>query len=80
MAGFGCSAFEIGGDLYVTTADGSLMRLSESGDAWEVVKKIDNARFFHRMVPYDDSRLVMVGGSNMEFGWKFDETEVISVK
>jgi hypothetical protein len=80
MAGFGCSAFEIGGKLYVTTADGTLQRLTESGDAWDVVKQLDNARFFHRMVPYDDSRFIMIGGSNMEFGWKFEEVDVISVK
>lgn len=80
MAGFGCSAFEIAGKLYVTTADGSLMRLSDSGVAWEVVKQLDNARFFHRMVPYDDSHVIMIGGSNMEFGWKFEEVDVVSVK
>ncbi|HEV7280452.1 MAG TPA: hypothetical protein VGN57_09600 [Pirellulaceae bacterium] len=80
MAGFGSAAFEIGGKLYVTTADGTLQRLSDSGDAWEVVKQLDNARFFHRMVPYDDTRFIMIGGSNMEFGWKFEEVDVISVK
>src|SRR5690606_23258460 len=78
MAGFGASAFATGGRLYVSTIDGVLQRLSQDGPQWEIVGKTPTARFFHRMLPLDDSHLLVVGGANMGIG-KFDEVEVLSV-
>lgn len=79
MAGFGASAFATGGALYVTTVQGVLQRLSKDGSQWEVVSTNVTPRFFHRLLPMDDHRLIAVGGSNMSIG-KFDEVDVIDVR
>jgi len=78
MEGFGSSAFATGGSLYVSTHGGSLLRLTQDGSAWEEVGKLKRERFFHRMLPIDDSKLIFVGGASMTVG-KFPEVEVISV-
>lgn len=78
MAGFGASAFDTGGSLYVTTVQGNLQRLSADGSKWEVVKDNITPRFFHRLLPYSKQKLIVVGGSNMSIG-KFEEVEVIKV-
>lgn len=77
MNGFGGSAFAVGGKLFVSTLKGDLQRLSEDGQSWTVVRKLDNARFFHRMLPLGDDQLLFVGGANMESG-KFEQVEVLS--
>jgi N-acetylneuraminic acid mutarotase len=64
MNGFGCSACTLDGKLYVSCIDGTVQRLSEDGATWEVVKTLDEGRFFHRMLPISGHRLLMVGGSN----------------
>ena len=79
MAGFGASAFATGGSLYVTTVQGVLQRLSSAGRKWDVVSTDVTPRFFHRLLPLDDTHLIVVGGSNMNIG-KFDEVEVIDVR
>ncbi|MEX2170626.1 MAG: hypothetical protein WD851_15025 [Pirellulales bacterium] len=64
MNGFGCSACTLDGKLYVSCLDGTVQRLNDGGSAWEIAKKLDEGRFFHRMLPTDDHRLLLVGGSN----------------
>lgn len=78
LTGFGASAFATGGRLYVSTINGTLQRLSEDGSRWEMVGETPTARFFHRMLPLDANRLLVVGGANMRIG-KFDTVEVLSV-
>ncbi|EKK01337.1 Kelch repeat-containing protein [Rhodopirellula baltica SH28] len=78
MAGFGSSAFAAGGRLYVTTLDGFVHRLAADGQAWETVAKVEPARFFHRMLPLADDRLVLLGGANMEVG-KFTSIDAIQI-
>jgi N-acetylneuraminic acid mutarotase/uncharacterized GH25 family protein len=78
MAGFGASAFATGDRLYITTIDGVLQRMSRDGSQWEIIGKTPTARFFHRMLPLDNSHLLVVGGANMGIG-KFEEVEVLSV-
>jgi len=65
LTGFGASAFATNGHLYVTTVTGTLQKLSDDGSAWSVVGQTPTSRFFHRMLPVDDKRFVVVGGSNM---------------
>lgn len=65
MTGFGASAFATGERLYISTVDGSLQRLASDASQWEVVGQTSPARFFHRMLPTDDQRFVLIGGSNM---------------
>lgn len=78
ITGFGSSAFATGGRLYVTTIKGNLQRLAKDGQSWEIVRETPTARFFHRMLPLDNTKLLMVGGANMRTG-KFEELEVLQV-
>lgn len=79
LDGFGCSAFACDGLLYVSTLSGSLQRLSKDGARWELVGQLDHPRFFHRMLPLRDARLIAIGGGNMSVG-KVTEVDVIAVK
>jgi hypothetical protein len=79
LAGFGCAAFATGGRLYASTIEGDLLRLSKDGSKWEMVRQLEPARFFHRMLPLDDERLLILGGANMSIG-KFDQVNVVEVK
>jgi hypothetical protein len=76
MSGFGSSAFECGGKLYVSLLDGFVHCLNEDGRGWTTVAKSENARFFHRMLPVEGNRLLMIGGANMEVG-KFTKIDAI---
>lgn len=76
MSGFGSAAFACGGGLYVSVLDGFVHRLNEDGKDWTTVTKSENARFFHRMLPVDGTRLLMIGGANMEVG-KFTQIDAI---
>jgi N-acetylneuraminic acid mutarotase len=78
MDGFGPSAFATGGRLYVSTYSGSLQQLAKDGQSWEIVRDLERARFFHRMLPLSDSQLISVGGANMESG-KYDQVDVIDL-
>lgn len=78
MEGFGNSAFAVNGRLYVSTIKGRLQRLSEDGKSWEVINELADARFFHRMLPYQ-GQLLMVGGANMGTG-KFTNLDLVPAK
>lgn len=70
MDGFGASAFACQNSLYVTTISGSIQRLSGEGKAWEYVGQLAQPRFFHRLLPWQGTQLLVVGGANMEEGKK----------
>lgn len=78
LAGFGPAACALGDRLYVSTSEGKLQRLSTDGTAWEFVRDLPTARFFHRMLPAGEHRLVIVGGANMGSG-KFETVELVAV-
>ena len=78
MDGFGSSAFACAGSLYVSTISGSLQRLSNDGNSWQLAGQLDHPRFFHRMAPWKNALLVSVGGGNMSVG-KVTEVDVITV-
>lgn len=78
LEGFGCSAFATAGKLYVSTIGGALLRLSDDGAKWRKVRELDTARFFHRMLPLAEGKLLIVGGANMSIG-KFDQLETVDV-
>jgi hypothetical protein len=50
--------------------------LAGDGRSWEIVRELDTARFFHRLLPLPGDRLLSVGGANMSEG-KFDDLEII---
>lgn len=68
MNGFGNAAFATGGNLYVTTIHGNALRLSTTDQTWTQIAQVDPPRFFHRLLPADDSSLLIIGGANMEEG------------
>ncbi len=78
MEGFGCSAFATGGRMYVSTLKGNLQRLSADGKSWENIRELQRARFFHRMLPLAENRLLMIGGASMTTG-KFEELDAVEV-
>lgn len=78
MEGFGSSAFANNGSLLVTTMSGSIQRLSDDGKQWEFLGQLAHPRFFHRVLPWQDSKLVVVGGASMEDG-KAVALELLSV-
>ena len=65
MAGFGVSAWNLDGDLYVCGLRGVLYRLSDTGSAWEEAGKLETPRFFHQLVPGPHGSLLAVGGASM---------------
>ena len=65
MAGFGVSAWNLDGQLYVCGMRGVLYRLSDTGSAWEEVGRLETPRFFHQLVPGLDGTLLVVGGASM---------------
>lgn len=77
MAGFGSSAFNVGGSLFVSTYDGKLQRLADDGTKWLHAKGLKEDRFFHRMLPYKDT-LVLVGGASMQEGKRL-QLEVVDL-
>lgn len=79
MEGFGSSCFNVGGQLVVSTYGGNVYRLSEDATKWEALKKLDEGRFFHRLLPIGKEKFVLVGGASMESG-KFYDVEILSAK
>jgi hypothetical protein len=64
MAGFGASACNLDGDLYVSGIRGILYRLSNAGLAWEEAGRLKTPRFFHQLVPGPHGSLLAVGGAS----------------
>lgn len=78
LTGFGSAAHSLAGNLYVSTIDGNVQRLNEKAKKWEVVAEYDPARFFHVMVPWTDTKMLLVGGANMSVG-KFTDLEAVEI-
>lgn len=76
MDGFGTACCTLGDRLYVSTSSGKLLRLGADEKSWELVRQLADARFFHRMVPLGDDRLVLFGGASMQRG-KYASVEVV---
>jgi Kelch motif len=64
MAGFGVAACVEGGRLFVSPFSGKVSALAADETQWEEVAQLNPPRFFHRLLPLGDGRLVAVGGSN----------------
>lgn len=66
MAGFGVSAWNLDGRLYLSGFRGILYRLNEAGTEWEEVAKLEKPRFFHQLVPAAGGGLLAVGGASQD--------------
>lgn len=78
MEGFGSAAFACDGRLFATTMSGAVQRLTPDGKKWEFVGQLEHPRFFHRVLPWQDRELVIVGGAHMAVG-KIDALERLPV-
>jgi len=78
LEGFGSSAFACGENLFVTTISGAVQQLSKASPRWEIVGQLAHPRFFHRLLPWQNDKLVIVGGANMMTG-KILELELLPV-
>ena len=58
MLGFGCSATPLDGRFLVSTCDG-IYQLSEDQTSWEKIHQLEPGRFFHHMVPVDESSFAL---------------------
>jgi len=67
MDGFGTASYCLNGQLITTTMSGAIQRLSADGTHWEYLGQVVHPRFFHEMVPWQHS-LVLVGGASMQTG------------
>lgn len=66
MRGFGASACVAGGRIYLSGMAGVVWRMREAGDGWEEFARLENPRFFHRLLAWGDARLLVVGGEDDE--------------
>lgn len=82
MKSFGCSAVSVGQHLLVSTYDGNVYRLNDSGNEWNPIHHLGQGRFFHQLLPIGQQRFAVVGGSHMEAGSQQDVEiyEVISTE
>jgi N-acetylneuraminic acid mutarotase len=67
MAGFGVSAWNLDGRLYVSGFRGQVYRLTDEGSDWEEVARLAKPRFFHQLVPAGtEDALLAVGGASRD--------------
>jgi hypothetical protein len=79
MAGFGASAWNVDGRLYMSSLPGVLFRLSEDGSKWEEATQLNTPRFFHRLLPgASPNTILAVAGSAMD--GHVAEIEVLRVR
>lgn len=68
MDGFGAAACVIGKTLYASTYAGKVFAWSPGDTAWSETAELKQHRFFHRMVPLPDNRLLLLGGASRKSG------------
>jgi hypothetical protein len=78
MAGFGASAWNLDGRLYVSGLPGVLYRLSDDGKEWQEAAKIATPRFFHRLMPGAKPNTILIIAGAAEDGHVAD-VEVLRV-
>jgi outer membrane protein assembly factor BamB len=65
MKAFGCAAFGVGDTVYASGWDGRLLALSGADAPWrETGVTLAFPRFFHRLLPTSDGRLLAVAGAS----------------
>ncbi len=80
MNGFGVAAWNQGDSIIATTSEGDIQELKSQAKNWEIVGKVHSPRFFHRLLPYSEGKLVALGGVNMHQQIKLPNLEIVSVR
>lgn len=52
------------GRLIVSTLDGTVARLTADGKSWEIVGQAEKRRMVHRILPWGEDAIVMLGGTS----------------
>jgi hypothetical protein len=68
MDGFGAAACVIGDKLYASTYLGKVLSWSPGDTDWTEVTELTQRRFFHRMVPMGDDKLLLMAGASRNEG------------
>jgi hypothetical protein len=64
LAGFGVSAWNLHGRLFVSGLPGVVYRLSDDGASWQPSARLKVGRFFHRLLPAGEANVLLaVAGS-----------------
>ncbi len=84
MKAFGASAWGTGSPnngeaLFACGTDGLLFKLTEDGSEWVSAGKLDQGRFFHRLLPGPDRTLLIVGGASIKSGKHLASVTVVTV-
>jgi hypothetical protein len=68
LQGFGAAAWGLDSGLYVSGADGTLLRLTDMSGEWEPVAHLRVQRFCHRLLPDGERALLALAGYSVSFG------------
>jgi N-acetylneuraminic acid mutarotase len=66
--GFGVSSWGVAGAPIVCGMSGNIYRLNASGEGWDDIGKLEDARFFHRLVPGQNDKLLVIAGAAHQKG------------
>ena len=64
MEAFGISAWNLGGQLYVSGLAERVFQLQEDGQNWTEATELKIPRFFHQLLPLEDDSLLAVAGAS----------------
>lgn len=76
MSGFSPAVAVAGDQIYVSVANGDVLRLT-GGKIWEPISKLKHTRLVHRVLPLNEESLVVIGGSTR--GGNVEEIETVSL-
>lgn len=65
MQGFGATAWNHNGKLYASGSSGVVLQLADDTSEWCEVAKLADARFFHRLLPAGENRLLALAGHSL---------------
>lgn len=76
--GFGCAACVAGGSLYVSPEGGTIYRTGPDAKVWTECGKLTKSRYFHQLIPMDQTHLMAIGGTSG--GTPMDNVEITTVE
>ena len=76
--GFSPAANTVQNKIIISTSEGLVFRLNESGDGWEKVGTSNTKRIVHRLVPFGNNAL-LVGGAALGGAGNFADLEVVTI-
>lgn len=65
MQGFGATAWNHQGKLYASGSSGVVLQLADDASKWLEAARLADARFFHRLLPAGENRLLALAGHSL---------------